>query len=556
MNTSLTVSVVLLLFGSTVPVTALAQTQPGSQQQTGSISGIVRDASTHAPLADVRIIYAAGEETTTDAQGRFTFVEVEPGSRWVSAYDERRAAHGGVYVLVNAGQQATAEIHLKLGGVITGRVVDEDGKPVAGVAVLLLSSRYQWGELAYTPFQTVSTGEDGAFRLEGVYAERRFLVLAKKMLKATDAKEVPADPDKREHVLLPSLFPNARGIQDAQTLMLSPGETRTGVQIRMAGARSYCVSGTVDGIGDAQELSVALTERLSFDSGWALTPASVKVTSAGEFRACGLHPGEYHLSVSSKTTDRKLNAVADVTITDRDVSDIKLLGRPALEISGELVYDPPPREKSAEVRLFLRRNMHGGIGEYVDSVTKAANLSMFGALTTVSRIAAAGAFIAGRVAVDDWQVDVRGPEGCYVRKAQYGNQNVLREPLRLGQSTGEERLRILIGCDGGALTARVNDKDGNPVSHLFLYLMAADAASEGAFALSLRRTEVVKGWSDPMSGLPPGKYRALATDLDLSPLYASSDFTDKLWRVRGKAKEVEIGPGATIQIALEPVRID
>jgi hypothetical protein len=48
--------------------------------------------------------------------------------------------------------------------------------------------------------------------------------------------------------------------------------------------------------------------------------------------------------------------------------------------------------------------------------------------------------------------------------------------------------------------------------------------------------------------LPPGKYLALACDLELD---GTAEPILKLWRQRSKAKEVEIGPGETAQITLE-----
>jgi hypothetical protein len=436
----------LVLVAST---TTFAQAPPGPQQRTGSVSGVVRDASTEAPLSGVHVS-VPGDDRTTDSQGRFAFEEVEPGSQRIRAWDQSRGAYGGVDVLVSPGQAAKAEIRLKLGGAITGRVVDEDRQPVAGAMVLLLSRRYEHGELAYSPSQTVAAGRDGGYRLEGVLPERPFLILAKKPLKAIDASEPPsADPDKRERVVLPSLYPNAG-----------------------------------------------------------------------------------------------------------DVRDLKLLGRSAPSISGELAFDPPPRDKPGEIQVSLMRYVNGG-GGYADSAEKPATFGAFGGLGTGHRVPAPGAFDLGRVQIGDWQLRLpKLPEGCYLKEASYGSQNVLHAPLRLAQAAGGERLRLVIGCDGGALTARVMDKDGNTVSHAVLYLMAAHAPSEGALAESLRRADVVRGWSAPLGGIPPGKYLALATGLDLSPEYAPADDIEKLWRARSSAKEVEIGPGAMVQITLEPLKID
>ncbi|MFY9725208.1 MAG: carboxypeptidase-like regulatory domain-containing protein [Bryobacteraceae bacterium] len=103
-------------------VAAWAQAQP-AEPAAGSVAGVVMDALTHAPLADVPV-HADGSTATTDLAGRFAFPRLEPGRHWISVYEERRALSAGVYVLVSAGQEVTGvEIYVKLGGAISGTVV-------------------------------------------------------------------------------------------------------------------------------------------------------------------------------------------------------------------------------------------------------------------------------------------------------------------------------------------------------------------------------------------------------------------------------------------------
>jgi hypothetical protein len=106
------------------------------------------------------------------------------------------------------------------------------------------------------------------------------------------------------------------------------------------------------------------------------------------------------------------------------------------------------------------------------------------------------------------------------------------------------------------MSARVRDSNGSPVSGLTLYLMPAGAESEGALAGNLRSAKVVGGWSALLSGLRPGKYLALATDVNFDPKYAPADQVERLWQARGGATEVEIGPGASVQITIKPVALD
>ena len=319
--------------------TILAQATPGPQQRPTSIFSVVRDASTVAPLSDVYVSVADGG-TMTDSQGRFTVEGLDPGLQWIRASDKGRGAHGEVYVVVSSGQQAKAETRLKLGGGITGRVVDEDWQAVIGATVLLLSRTYEFGEQCYSPDEAVSTGRDGEYRLAGVPPEHAFLTLAKKPLKAFSPKlEPPADRENSEHILLRSFYRNARDIRSVLTVTLAPGETRAGVDIHMSATPSHCIAGAVDRVGDPGVLSLSLTKRLSFKSGWALFPGTVDVKPDGQFRACGLHPGEQHVSGSGASTDQRLFALGDVVVIDQDVRDLSLQGRRVPPISGELTIN-------------------------------------------------------------------------------------------------------------------------------------------------------------------------------------------------------------------------
>ena len=164
------------------------------------------------------------------------------------------------------------------------------------------------------------------------------------------------------------------------------------------------------------------------------------------------------------------------------------------------------------------------------------------------RVRVPGPFTFEGIPVDNYTLDLSGlPDGCYIEEATFGGASVLHQPLRLTQ-TAEGRLHIALACDGGSLTARVTDRDGNPVSHVKLYVMPEETGSAAALHDVLRQAEVEKGWSGIVRPLAPGKYLVLACDLELD---GTAEPIIKLWRWRSKATEVEIGPGETAQITLE-----
>jgi TonB family protein len=61
------------------------------KKTTGDFAGIVRDRSTKAPLATVRVALDTGQETLTDEQGKFTIPDVVPGEHSVTLSGERLA---------------------------------------------------------------------------------------------------------------------------------------------------------------------------------------------------------------------------------------------------------------------------------------------------------------------------------------------------------------------------------------------------------------------------------------------------------------------------------
>ncbi len=496
----------------------------------------------------------------TDSEGRFRLGEIEPGPKQVWASDSVRGAGTSVSVMVRAGEAATVEIRLKPGGSISGRVVDSAGRPVARVVVMLLHRRYRYRDLVHSSDQAVVTDERGEYRLEPVLPDQGALIIVKKPLKATAPDQVPPY-DNREGAMLPTFYGNSTGIAGAQTVTLAPGEHREHVDIRVADAPSYCIEGAVDGAGAVKEIFVSLTEQLSFDSGWSLAPATVKANADGTFRACGLHAGEYRMMATSAPPGNGLAerlsgwaatgiAWGSAILTDKDLSNLKLPASALVAIAGDASFDPA-RDQSIRIQTSLMRFAGSGDG-YADSVEKPPSSGVFfGGVGSGGATAVPGAFSLGRWRPGEYQLRVsRLPAGCYVKEAQYGRQDLLHELLCVGEGAGGERVRLVIGCDGGSLTARVTNTDGSPVPHAILYLFDADVESPGALAGSLQRSEVMSGWSAQLTALRPGKYLVLSSDLDVSPTGASVDDIEKLWRAKKDAKEVEIAPGVMAQVAV------
>ena len=164
--------------------TADLQLQPGA-----TIGGVVVDALTRRPVAGARIAIAdspgsgigASEpagSARSDAKGRFSAAGLLPGDY------EVRAAKAGYLpatlprVAASARSAGAAAVALVPAASIAGRVVDAQGKPIAGATVSLEPGRGARGRFGPggTGFRaprgetSTRTGPDGVFRLDGLAA--------------------------------------------------------------------------------------------------------------------------------------------------------------------------------------------------------------------------------------------------------------------------------------------------------------------------------------------------------------------------------------------------
>ena len=127
-------------------------------EQTGAVSGTVFGVTGAAfPNLTVQLQVSTGDyQTTTDANGNFSFPQVIPGSVQLVAYDPASQSGAGVQVNVVAGQTASQNLNLVQGvGTVAGTVTNF-GVPVSGAQVVVSGGG------------TTTTAVDGSYSVTGV----------------------------------------------------------------------------------------------------------------------------------------------------------------------------------------------------------------------------------------------------------------------------------------------------------------------------------------------------------------------------------------------------
>src|SRR5262245_6865209 len=160
-----------------------AQPKDAPPAPTGRISGRVTTADSGRPVKRARVFVTAaelpgGRGVLTDDAGLFDLTELPAGrytltvskSGFVSlSYGQRRPLQAGTPLQLGDGQELKGvEFRLPRGGVISGRVMDEDGEPVPGAVVRVMRYQYMQGDRRLTPAGTGQTDDRGQYRVWGL----------------------------------------------------------------------------------------------------------------------------------------------------------------------------------------------------------------------------------------------------------------------------------------------------------------------------------------------------------------------------------------------------
>ena len=353
----------------TTPVGPTYQAPPRDTQAkagTARIRGHVYAAENGAPLrrAQVRIFAPELRDnrvTSTDERGAFEFRDLPAGRYNLNAskgnfvslqYGQTRPSQGGTPLQILDGQTVEkVDFALPRGAIITGRVVDDYGEPIADVQVAPMQSRFAQGRRRLTPTgRSGSTNDIGEFRIFGLPPGQYYIQAILRNFTFGDSDE---------HMgYAPTYYPGTANLADAQRVKVDIGQSESEVNIALVATRTAKVSGSVT---DAQGRPVTTGGVMAFPrggSGMFLGPAANGgVKPDGTFAISGLAPGDYTLraNVGMPIDGVPELATAEVTVNGDDISDVHLMTAKMVTLTGRLVV--LDRTAAQTLRLPIRLNL-------------------------------------------------------------------------------------------------------------------------------------------------------------------------------------------------------
>lgn len=577
---------------------------PSQTAPSASIDGIILKFGTNEPLSKATVELQGGAPltTTTEADGRFYFPDIPPGQYrlqvrrdgyWAAEYGQRWLDGPGQPITLNPGARAqNLSIPMTQAGVISGRITNAYGQPLAGARVRAMKPWVQENQYSLRVVQEVVANDIGDYRLiwlkPGTYYLSATFVDFPAGANLTINPDAPIqDPNisrsagrpvttrpvgsgiAEDEVYAAVYYPTTPDSQRALPINLEAGVDYRGADIRVSPTRTYHVRGVVTNPPPPQTAPGRAGGAAPARGGAApqggppapgggrgtpvrLTPVMPNGTvysanadgSTGQFDFPKVLPGGYvaYLFIDGMTIR------APVEVRSGDVDGVFLPVSTGVEIpvNFSLAGEPPPNLPDLTgLRATLWRDP-----TLINAPAMPAQ--------------AGGSALLHNIAPGDYRVyvppilapltgnnPVNQPpawRGAYVRSIRLGAEDVLSGGLHFNRQP-EEPLEIVIGVNPAVIEGQVLDDRGAPVPSVLVTLLAEEPGTR------IYRTDMYKVVATDtagrfrVEGVPPGSYKVFAWGGVERGAWMDVNFV-RPYESQGVSMKVEEGTGYRVDLPL------
>ena len=504
------------------------------QSDPASLQGKVIDIATGQGVRKATVILHSNSgqnyATVTGPLGEFRFDNLPAGSGVAVAeadgYSALRSGNVKGFT-VSAGEHLTGlEIALAPLGVITGRVVDEEGEPLDGVSIAVTTYVYNSLRRTLQQVSVGSTDDRGIYRIFDLQPGRYYV--------SAELRQPPAPANSAHvHRLFPEegyarvFHPSAADITQASPHNLKPGEQWAGADFKLHKQPTYHIRGRVDpgaqvmrGGGPMIEIAQCNSEPVF--GGGAQNRAGGQ---DGSFDISGLVAGTYCLMLREPTR----GAIAlrqRVTVKDADVDGVALTPETPFNIKGSVVFEGAPPSD----------NLHLGISLSSPDGFQQAQANLSADLTFNLDNIFPGRYFLQLPEWTQW----------YVKSIVYGGQDVSSGVI--ADAEPGAALTIFMGSDPGEIDGAVQSETLTAFSPVTIAVLPDEAHIERSDLY--RIISVGKGGRFSIHGLAPGDYRVFALE---GQMYNEAHNPALLKLLESRASVVTVHANGHEQVSLTPI---
>lgn len=453
--------------------------------------------------------------TATDALGVFRFEGLEPGRYAVEV------SRAGYYAIKKNEQEWTVKVEggkdvselvykLQPTGVISGRIVDGEGDPVANISVLA-SRRGKAVEgpagsgLNAVDLRPGVSNDLGEYRIANLLPGK-YEVHAEPTPDLTPAPNPAEKGRQREKaVYAKTYYPGTLEEGQAGTVQVTSGGTVT-VNIGLLANRAYRVSGTLSGMGTPQMSQILLVSR-------AGVTAQEVLQEGGKFEFQNMQPGTYEARVilvtgigQGQRPTMKMEMVRTPIVVDgADLTGLELVVDAGGTVMGKFRTEDDSQIDWTQMTIVLL-----AVPEPVAG-TGAAELEMLAAALETTPLNDDGSFEIKDVPGGTYQLVVGAKSEAY---RDYYTKSVTESGREVADTgftvTGGAGLEVVVSQKGCSIEGIVTDGDGKPVVNAEVIAVPASGQRMRPDAYQTEKTNAQGQYL--LRGMNPGKYVVIALD--------------------------------------------
>lgn len=537
----------------------LSAQNPAAGGVPGTVEGRVANALTGEPIGGATVHLfplgrrgeATGRAQTAAAQrdGIFHFDSVSPGSYvlwaeaagYITAGDRRRAER----VVVDSGRQMTGlVVQLNPLGSVSGRILDENGRPVPGATVAAYTTYMMRGKLQLRRASSTTAGQLGEYILKKLPPGKYYLSAETGKISkntrsqnnetAPEKTDVPESAPASEGAYVRTFYPSVLDVQSAAPLEVAAGQQSTDADIRLKRALVFQVRGRLAQDAGLGRPSLLLSPRDTLDAN--IFGTSIHPAKDGTFEFKNVLPGSYTLwligtylpgqSTSGRHGGFRLLARQDVDVSASNVNGIVLSLTPPINLTGRITAEGIDKQRLAQSRVAFVPSGQVMMGNFQSAAVDAD-----------------GNFAVDNLSPGTYSVRAMNlPAGAYVKEITYNRQDITSNGLDVSLGGGGE-IDLLIRTGAGEVDGTVAvDSSGSANSVAFVILVPDNVASDGSGTL----TAPVATNTFTVRSVPPGHYYAYAVGAPDS-IWQNADFLREMQR---DGTSVDVQENARVQMQL------
>lgn len=506
--------------------------------ETCTLNGMVVRKDDGAPLKGATVhLWAEGDRDSehtiaaqSGADGRFVLKNVPAGNYRLKVsrngyfdmeYGQHKPSDPGAIVNLHPGQ-SMSDLLFKMGraGVISGRIFDEDGEPMANVMVNALKYSYREARRELTLVTEAQSNDLGEFRLFGL-APGRYFVSAEQMEwnHVVGEKEFSGTGNANEKGYGKVYYPSALEPDKASALTVKEGEEIPSIDFLMKEIQVYRIRGKVMNLvskHSTRGMQVLVLPRKQETDFFGFSMNNL-VKADGSFELAEVAPGEYTVVAMLFDEGKMYSTQQDIDVMTSDVDGLVLSVNTGVTIPGRINWEGKPSP-----------------GKDEGSVSLLSAQTRFGIGGSQARIEDAWQFTLKEVPDGTFRVHVNGlSEDCYIKEVRFGETVLPDVELRVRAASAN--LEITVSSQGARVQGQVLNQDDLPVVGAWVAVVPEE---EKRKVLRLYKSGLTDQYGHfEIRGLAPGKYKVFSWEGVEKQAWEDPDF---LKEYEDKGKEIEV----------------